>query len=140
MSISIKTRLKDSIIAIARRLDLFRGRKCRVQIARWQEAGKHAPPSDKRTYRAGLCFNLRSYNVIETGTYLGDILYVVKDIFPLIPSIELSKELWKRSKNRLRFYPHIRVWQGDSTEVLPYILSVIFVPAYWLNGHYSVGI
>ena len=38
-------------------------------------------------------------------------------------------------------YPHINILRGDSSKVLPIILSKIDKPAlFWLDGHYSAGI
>jgi hypothetical protein len=78
---------------------------------------------------------------IETGTYLGDMVWAVKDNFFRIYSIELSRELYERARKRFSKYNHISVLEGDSSEMLPEILdSVEERCLFWLDGHYSAGI
>lgn len=78
---------------------------------------------------------------IETGTYLGDTVMSMRNKFDEIYSIELDKILFEKAVNKFINYPHINILQGDSSEILPNILSKINEPAlFWLDGHYSGGI
>ncbi len=77
---------------------------------------------------------------IETGTYLGDMLKAVKRRFDMIYSIELSEEYFNRAKRKFQRHRHIEIFQGDSTDVLPMLVSKIERPAlFWLDAHYSSG-
>ncbi len=109
MSIPIKLRVKDSIVAITRRFGWFRERRCRAQIARWQEAGKPVPPPHPVKERIVLSYasTFGAATFIETGTFLGEMLYAVKDVFPAIFSIELNNDLCKRAKNTI--WPGVQV-------------------------------
>jgi hypothetical protein len=76
--------------------------------------------------------------LIETGTYLGDMIFAQKEIFPKLISIELNEKLFQRAKERFKNYDHIHLYQGDSGVVLKEILSKTFNPClFWLDGHYS---
>ena len=79
--------------------------------------------------------------LVETGTYLGDMVWAMKDYFKKIYSIELSEELYKRAAKRFSNHKHIEIIQGDSSEKIGRILSEIKSPVlFWLDGHYSGGI
>ena len=78
---------------------------------------------------------------IETGTYLGDMVYATRNLFDDIYSIELSPELYDRARLRFNGYKHIWNLKGDSTVVLPDLLLRLGKPAlFWLDGHYSAGV
>lgn len=79
--------------------------------------------------------------LIETGTFLGDMIEAQKNRFDSIVSIELSEMLHKKAKRRFRNQAHISILQGDSARVLPQVVQKITGPAiFWLDGHYSAGI
>lgn len=79
--------------------------------------------------------------LIETGTYLGDMIEAQKNNFSRLFSVELSPELYQQAVERFRKSPHISIVQGDSGKVLPALLAEIAEPAiFWLDGHYSDGI
>jgi hypothetical protein len=78
---------------------------------------------------------------IETGTYLGDMVEAQKNNFQRIISIELDQHLYQRAKRKFAEDEHITIYQGDSSRVLPQIMSAVKEPAiFWLDGHYSAGI
>lgn len=85
-------------------------------------------------------YQLREF--IETGTHLGDTLaHVAHDISISCHSIELDQDLYKRAEHRFSNWPNVRIYQGDSGEVLPRILAKLRGPAlFWLDGHYSGGV
>ena len=79
--------------------------------------------------------------LIETGTYLGDMISAMKDIFKKIVSIELSSELYLQAKSKFWKMSNVEIIQGDSGKVFPAILPQIEEPClFWLDGHYSAGI
>jgi hypothetical protein len=79
--------------------------------------------------------------LVETGTYLGDMVEAQKKNFKKIISIELSAELSEKAKKRFRNDKHIQILNGDSGKILPGVLAGITNSAiFWLDGHYSEGI
>lgn len=81
------------------------------------------------------------YNIlVETGTFMGDMVQAQKERFKKIISIELSEQLFEKAKARFRDDAGITIVQGDSGKVLPAILKDIDEPVlFWLDGHYSAG-
>ncbi|MBM3711936.1 MAG: glycosyltransferase [Actinobacteria bacterium] len=75
---------------------------------------------------------------VETGTYQGDSVNLVKDIFKKIYSVELSEEFYKQSKKRFEKFNHIDIQFNTSKKFLknlnPFIKkkSVLF----WLDAHW----
>jgi hypothetical protein len=79
--------------------------------------------------------------LIETGTYLGDMVEAQRNHFKRIYSIELSEKLFNRAKKRFKDHPQITILNGDSGIVLNKLIPDIDKPAlFWLDGHYSGGI
>jgi len=79
--------------------------------------------------------------LVETGTFLGEMVEAQKKIFKKIYSVELSVELFNNAKRRFYNDKNVTIVQGDSGKVLPKILLGIDEPAiFWLDGHYSEGI
>src|SRR3989344_2981071 len=78
---------------------------------------------------------------VETGTYLGSTILSVRNLFDDIYSIELDESLFEKAQNKFMSYPHVNILHGDSSKILPIILSKIDKPTlFWLDGHYSAGI
>ncbi len=76
--------------------------------------------------------------LVETGTFMGEMVYAQRYNFEKIISIELSKELYEAAKKRLRNYNNAEIINGDSGKLLKQIISRITEPAiFWLDGHYS---
>ena len=82
------------------------------------------------------------YNVlIETGTFLGDMVEAQQSNFKKIFSIELQHDFAEKAKERFKGMGHIRILEGDSGRLLETILSEIREPAiFWLDAHYSGGL
>ncbi|WP_343702447.1 hypothetical protein [Chitinophaga sp.] len=79
--------------------------------------------------------------LVETGTYLGDMVAAQLPHFSRILSVELSEELYKRARIRFRRNPEVELYQGDSGKVLHTVAPRLKEPAiFWLDGHYSAGI
>lgn len=79
--------------------------------------------------------------LIETGTYLGDMVEAQRGHFDKIYSIELGKTLYENAVKRFEEFPHIVILFGDSSTVLKKLLPEIPQPTlFWLDGHYSAGI
>lgn len=126
----IKRRLVDDIRRIATEI-------------RWRIEGKPVPPPHFIKQRIIKDYAKKSAIEIfvETGTYTGSTTMSVKNIFSKIYSIELDEALFNKARAKFAIYPHIHIFQGDSSKVLPSVLSTIEKPAlFWLDGHYSEGI
>lgn len=79
--------------------------------------------------------------LVETGTYLGDMVNAQLDNFDRIYTIEIDGDLYKRATERFREHKHVHLFLGDSGKVLPGLVEQISEPAlFWLDGHYSHGI
>ena len=78
--------------------------------------------------------------LVETGTYLGDMVEAQRDHFKKIYSIELSEKLFNKAQKRFKDHLHIKILHGDSSIVLNKLMNEIDKPAlFWLDGHYSHG-
>ncbi len=87
-----------------------------------------------------LCDHFGSTLFIETGTYMGDTALNASKSVEHVVTIELSKEFFKQARKRFENIPNIKIYNGDSKDVLSKILvsnneKIIF----WLDGHYSSG-
>jgi hypothetical protein len=112
-------------------------------IARWNLQGRPAPPPHAVKQRTIKQYQKRfGVNVlVETGTYMGEMVDALKSNFKEIYSIELSDELYRRAEELFSAYPHVHIVQGDSADVLPAILEKISEPClFWLDGHFSGGV
>jgi len=76
--------------------------------------------------------------LVETGTFLGDMLAAMRDDFESLTSIELSEELHERATKRFAGDPKITLLLGDSSERIKEVAASIEEPAmFWLDAHYS---
>jgi hypothetical protein len=79
--------------------------------------------------------------LIETGTYIGEMVEAQKAKFKKIFSIELGVELYNQARKRFSNDKHISIIKGDSGKMLSSILKRVTEPAiFWLDGHYSAGL
>ena len=109
---------------------------------KWRVAGKPVPPPHFIKQRIiknfANKFDIKVF--IETGTYHGSTTWAVRNTFDEIYSIELDRVLYEKACEKFKFLPHIHIVNGDSSKILPEILSKIDKPVlFWLDGHYSGG-
>ena len=84
-------------------------------------------------------FNLNI--LVETGTYLGEMVKAQSNVFEYIYTIEVSNEIYNQTKKKLKHLTNVSFMLGDSGEVLQKLVGEIKEPAlFWLDGHYSGGI
>jgi len=77
---------------------------------------------------------------IETGTYYGDTVAAIKDMYTSVISIEVDEAFYKKACIRFATDKNVRIVLGDCASELPAILSGLQEPAvFWLDGHYSGG-
>ena len=126
---------------------LFRGsrrnqlrRRGEKELLPWAKRGFPFPPPHivKQYYLRSLAKEHSLDCLVETGTYLGDMVFALEPYFSLIHSIEVDKTLFKNAKIRLAQSKNIVLHQGDSGSVLEHVLSLVDEPCLvWLDGHYS---
>ncbi|MDX1956860.1 MAG: hypothetical protein SFU20_15125 [Chitinophagaceae bacterium] len=114
-----------------------------VQFNDWVKNGKPFPPPHIVKQNAikeyGQAFSIKT--LVETGTYLGEMVEAQLPNFESIYSIELSEKLYKRGLKKFKNQPKVHLLQGDSGKVMRQITSQLSAPAlFWLDGHYSGGI
>ena len=115
----------------------------RRELRRWERDGRPVPPphavKQKALRRYAQAFGTRV--LVETGTYMGDMVAAMLDQFDRIYSIELSEELHQRARARFADEPRVTILQGDSAHVLPELLKGLDERClFWLDGHYSSGV
>src|SRR6478736_5632196 len=113
------------------------------QLAEWEKNGRPLPPPHivKQKTIEEFRKKFQPTILVETGTYLGDMVEAQRTQFKKIYSIELSQKLFRRAKKRFKDHAHITILQGDSGVVLNKLIKEIDQPAlFWLDGHYSGGI
>jgi hypothetical protein len=110
----------------------------RLATRRWERTRSPPPP---RSVKAELVRRFaggprRAF--IETGTFYGDLLELLRRDFDRLESIELSPSLARRARRRFAADPRIRVHEGDSAALLEQVIRDLARPAViWLDGHYS---
>jgi hypothetical protein len=108
----------------------------------WAGAGSPDPPS--HVYKQGVvAAYARRHDLkvlVETGTYLGDMIYATLGVFEEVRSIELNPKFFEIAKKRFARHPEVTVVHGDSGDVLGEVLSSVDKPClFWLDGHYTAG-
>lgn len=108
----------------------------------WRLLGSKIPPphivKQRAIRKTRKKFNARIF--IESGTYLGDMVYAMRKDFQTIYSIELSDYYYKKALNRFKKNKNIKLIKGDSGMEIRKILKKVKEPViFWLDGHYSGG-
>ena len=113
------------------------------ELVKWERKGKPVPPPHIIKQRTLQTYSMR-YGLkilVETGTYYGDMIEAMKQVFDRIHSIELCQELYENAKKRFKGVRHIELIHGDSGVELMNLMNKINKPAlFWLDGHYSAGV
>lgn len=92
-----------------------------------------------RDFVSSICNSLQVDDFVETGTYLGDTLNTLHDVFETLHSIELSVELYERACRRFAGSTNIRLLSGNSVQGLETVLPRLQGrrALIWLDAHYS---
>jgi len=78
---------------------------------------------------------------IETGTYEGIMAHAIAPHVKSVLTIELDEKLHEFAKRNLKDKPNVRLFSGDSGEMLLGIMEAFREPCLlWLDAHYSGGI
>lgn len=76
--------------------------------------------------------------LIETGTYYGHTVDILKDSFQLILTVEVYEPLFLRCKQRFKNFNHIKIFLGDSSSKLDEMISYsVGRCIFWLDGYFS---
>jgi len=132
----LKQFIPDSVLR-ARRENILK-----KELAEWEKQGCPVPPPHIVKQRTIKEYQ-EKYNygvLVETGTFMGEMVEAQKSRFKKVFSIELAVELFNKAVERFKNDQNVKIVQGDSGKVLPSVLSEINEPAiFWLDGHYSSG-
>jgi hypothetical protein len=80
-------------------------------------------------------YNLLTF--VETGTFLGDMVFAMRHTFKRIISIEIGEDYYRSAVRQFARSPHIQFVLGDSGKVMPGILASIQEPClFWVDAHY----
>lgn len=142
--------MRRLVIVFLRRIGLYHPlRNClqsqrqRSELALWEKNGNPIPVPHLIKQRVLLEYS-EKYNLrilVETGTYLGDMVEAMLGSFDKIYSIELGADLFEMARNRFSRDKHVEIVQGDSGRELAKVVAKINRPAlFWLDGHYSGGV
>lgn len=113
------------------------------RLAKWDTNGRPSPPPHivKQHVLRETALGVNLKVLIETGTYLGDMVNEMAPLFDRVYSIELSTELYELAQRRFSEEKNVTILQGDSGTELHKLLQSVKDPIlFWLDGHYSAGI
>lgn len=109
----------------------------------WIDGGKKDCPPPHKYKELVIAEYAKRFDIdtfIETGTCGGDMVWAQRRNFANIFSVELSQYLHEIVSYELRRVKNIRLYQGDSSKMLPKMIDdagsgkrILF----WLDGHYS---
>ena len=121
-------------------LEDIRGRR---ELRAWTAAGGIGNPPHrlKQSILRGYAKRYELTTLVETGTYLGAMVYALRNDFARIHTVEVDEALHTLARHRFARLVHVTTHRGDSAQVLPEILRSLSEPTlFWLDGHYSGGI
>src|ERR1041385_3134544 len=107
----IKRTIPDDVLKLRRDLEARRA---------WEKQGRPSPPphiiKEELIRHYAKTFNTQI--LIETGTYLGDMVHAMRKTFSKIISFELDQTLAAQAQHRFANDHHIEIVQGDSGKLL----------------------
>jgi hypothetical protein len=109
----------------------------------WERLGRPVPPPHPIKQEVLRDYGRRHHLsiLVETGTYVWDMVEALKGNFERIYTIELSDELHGNAKRRFSGERNVTLIRGDSGIELGKLMGKIDRPAlFWLDGHYSSGV
>ena len=122
---------------------LVKRRSQNITISNWKKNDCPSPPPHIIKQLTIIDYKKKFGNqtLVETGTYLGDMVEAQKTKFKKVVSIELGIDLYEKATKRFRNDKNVLILQGDSGKVLSTVMKDIDEPAiFWLDGHYSAGL
>ncbi|MCE7858659.1 MAG: hypothetical protein DYG86_02585 [Chloroflexi bacterium CFX2] len=123
---------------LQRRLDR---RRQEEQLSWWREQKPRFLPLPHLMKQEILKRYAKEYNLlilIETGTYMGEMVEALRESFERVHSIELSERFARRARRYFRGQRNVTILQGDSGDVIGNLMREVDRPAlFWLDGHWS---
>lgn len=135
--------LKRRIKKIPGFMGLYKKLWVAKSILIWKIKGKPAPAPHKIKEKIVIGYGKRfgAKILVETGTYMGEMIEAGVKYFQQIISIELDKSLASQAQAKFSNRKNISVLQGDSTDLLLDIVKNLSGKTiFWLDAHYSGGI
>lgn len=97
----------------------------------------YLPPEQRVEILRDYARRYKLTSFVESGTAEGFTTWLLRDDFDIMHTIEIEPELWSRAVERFQDYPNVTCWIGDSSHILPVILSGLPERALiWLDGHW----
>lgn len=109
----------------------------------WEKSGRPIPPPDvvKQDVVKEYANRYGLQTLVETGTYLGDMVQEMKHQFDQVYTIELGEQLASQARQRFASDSNVTVIEGDSGAILKTLVPALTKPAlFWLDAHYSGGL
>jgi hypothetical protein len=110
-----------------------------VEYALWRLRGSPGPKMPHLVKQRAIRQYAREFGLpilVETGTNYAHMIYVQKDHFREIYSIELDPRKAESARRKFTGQPNIHILEGDSGTVLPRLLPALEGPClFWLDGH-----
>jgi hypothetical protein len=129
-------RIFPSFAEIGETLQLLR------RVKKLRSEGWVGPPPYliKRAMLKAEALRIGANSFIETGTYMGDTLWFLRDAFKQLISIEVQPKLAEIARSRYQNIPQVEIIIGDSAVELKRVVGEVQGPSlFWLDGHYSAG-
>lgn len=111
-------------------------------IKKMRSVGWVGPPPYlvKRAMLKAEALRIGANTFIETGTYMGDTLWVMRNTCQKLISIEVQPQLAKIARSRFQNIHQVEIIIGDSAVELKRVVAEVQAPClFWLDGHYSAG-
>lgn len=111
--------------------------------ARWRTEGCFSPVPHfiRRAQLLEIGRRIGAETAVETGTYRGDTTAFLARHFCQTHTIEVVSALADLARERFRRHPAIKVWDGDSSNLLRSLHPLVNGPVlFYLDGHDSGGI
>lgn len=106
----------------------------------WRLGGSGHTPARQKAMLLARAATAQRRTFIETGTYRGDMLARLKEVFDRLYSVERDPELHRAAASRFKNSPQVTVYQGDSSDALARILALTSGPCvFWLDAHPAPG-
>lgn len=118
-------------------------RRAEAAMVSWLRASVSGPPPALFKQYLVRAYGSRfgAETLVETGTYLGEMVEASASHFRNVYTIELDPSLHRRAVSRLGHLPNVTFLLGDSGSILSDVLRQVSGPAvFWLDGHYSGGV
>jgi hypothetical protein len=112
-------------------------------VQKWKLNGMPVPAPHKIKEDIVIEFGKKigAKNLVETGTYMGEMIDATKKHFERVISIELDTTLASKANQKFLRNKNVTILQGDSGALLPTIIKDLSGKTiFWLDAHYSGGI